>query len=464
MGIRLHKFRVAVWGEAAESAEERKTYCCVAFFFNYLDRAVLANAFASGMDDDVHLQGNEYNLLVTCLSVGYIIGQVPHALIIQKVAPRIWFPLMTLVWAALTIVCGACHTFSQLAAVRFFQGIAEASTYSGTQYIIGSWYKGPEVGKRVGLFQASGMVGTMFAGILMAAIWETMNGVAGLAGWRWSFIICGIITIPVAIFGFVFFPDLPETTKAFYLKPHERELALNRLPPKNPEGHNIGIALVKKVLLTPNFWIFTGFWMIGGALEAYSTQTCMILWMKESGLFQVTHRNTYPLGITAIGIVLTLCTSVAIDATGVHGSYGLFACGVQLITCIILLCWKFISIDAKMAAFYLAGTAYMIQPVVFTWANRVLSRDGDDAARAFILYSMNGASSVLYAFWGVALYPVSDAATGFQKGTIAMVVVAFSLAVWIGLVWWQDRRTRHLEIARQAATADAKLDEDVEMR
>lgn len=32
------------------------------------DRAVLANAFASGMDDDVHLQGNEYNLLVTCLS------------------------------------------------------------------------------------------------------------------------------------------------------------------------------------------------------------------------------------------------------------------------------------------------------------------------------------------------------------------------------------------------------------
>ena len=151
------------------------------------------------MDQDVNLKGNEYNLLVTCLAselipqfffskplanddiVGCkwtmeclsellilylldIIGQVPHALIIQKVAPRIWFPLMTLVWAALTMLCGACHTFSQLAAVRFFQGVAEASTYSGTQYIIGSWYKGPEVGKRVGLFQASGMVGTMFAG------------------------------------------------------------------------------------------------------------------------------------------------------------------------------------------------------------------------------------------------------------------------------------------------------------
>jgi len=56
----------------------------------------------------------------------------------------------------------------------------------------------------------------------------------------------------VAIFGFAFFPDLPESTKAFYLKPHEKELALSRLPPKNPEGHNIGLPLLKKVLFTPN--------------------------------------------------------------------------------------------------------------------------------------------------------------------------------------------------------------------
>ncbi len=73
---------------------------------------------------------------------------------------------MTLVWAGLTMCCAACHTFPQLAAVRFIQGIAEASTYSGTQYIIGSWYKPNEIGKRVGLFSASGMAGTMFAGAL----------------------------------------------------------------------------------------------------------------------------------------------------------------------------------------------------------------------------------------------------------------------------------------------------------
>ena len=60
--------------------------------------------------------------------------------------------------------CAATHNFGQICAVRFFQGLIEASTYSGVQYIIGSWYKPAEIGKRTGIFAASGMAGTMFAG------------------------------------------------------------------------------------------------------------------------------------------------------------------------------------------------------------------------------------------------------------------------------------------------------------
>lgn len=117
------------------------------------------------------------------------------------------------------------------------------------------------------------------------------------------------------------------------------------------------------------------FWVLGGALEAFSTQTCMILWMKASGLFTRVQNNNYPVGITAIGmssctkqlhpgrlsrivltdsplgVVLTLLTSVAIDATGKHAPYGFAACGVQIITCIVLLCWDVVGTGAKMFAF-----------------------------------------------------------------------------------------------------------------
>jgi ACS family pantothenate transporter-like MFS transporter len=198
------------------------------------------------------------------------------------------------------------------------------------------------------------------------------------------------------------------------------------------------------------------FWVIGGALEAFSTQSCMLLWMKATGHFSVANNNDYPLGLTAIGIVATLFTAIAIDATHKHAPWGLVACILQIVSCIILLCWNHIGIGAKIAAYYLAGTAYAIQPVCFAWATQVLMRDGDDAARAVILYSMNGASSVLFSFWGIILYPATDASTGFFKGTIAMVCIAVLLIIWIGIVWWQDKRTQRIYGSRDKSAAEIK--------
>jgi MFS transporter, ACS family, pantothenate transporter len=55
--------------------------------------------------------------------------------------------------------------------------------------------------------------------------------------------------------------------------------------------------------------------------------------------------------MSPLGIFLTLLTSIAIDATGVHAPYGFAACGVQIVTCVILLCWNIIGTDAKLAAY-----------------------------------------------------------------------------------------------------------------
>lgn len=86
----------------------------------------------------------------------------------------------------------------------------------------------------------------------MTAIYNTMDGHAGLAGWRWVFVLDGIITIPIAIFGFLAFPDLPENTKSLYLTQEEKELAISRIPPKNPEGHKVDFSLIRRVLFSLN--------------------------------------------------------------------------------------------------------------------------------------------------------------------------------------------------------------------
>jgi hypothetical protein len=51
------------------------------------------------------------------------------------------------------------------------------------------------------------------------------------------------------------FPDLPESTKVGYLNAQEKKLALDRLPPKRSDGHNIEIrSLLRRVFMSPTMY------------------------------------------------------------------------------------------------------------------------------------------------------------------------------------------------------------------
>lgn len=319
------------------------------------------------------------------------------------------------------------------------------SIFSRTIYIIGSWYRPQEIAKRTAIFTAAGQGGTMFAGIMMTAIHQGMNNYAGLAGWQWVFIINGIITCPIALMGFLYFPDIPEITSARWLSPDERALALSRLPPKNPQGHNIDPwSLARRVLLaSPALYVLCLFAVVTGALEAYVVQGIFLLYLKHYSprYFTQAQVNTFPLGVQAVGMVSNFLAAVHIDATGRRVPMGVLAALLQLVCAAMLLVPPDkLGFAGAFVAFYLSGTSYMINPVLYGWASIICQRGGDDAARAVILYSMNAASTCLYTFWGIALYPASDAPY-WRKGGIAMVVVVFVMLALVWVVSWLDRRT-----------------------
>jgi len=93
------------------------------------------------------------------------------------------------IWGALTMVTAAVHNPQGIMAIRFFLGLAESSTFVGTHYILGSWYTEKELGKRSGIFTASGLAGTMFGGFIQTGIQSSLDGARGLSGWRWLFIV-----------------------------------------------------------------------------------------------------------------------------------------------------------------------------------------------------------------------------------------------------------------------------------
>lgn len=229
-----------------------------------------------------------------------------------------WADFTQVAWAGLTMVTAAAHKPQDIMAIRFFQAMFEASTFVGTHYILGSWYTEKELGKRSGIFTASGLAGTMIGGFIQTGIHSSMDGLQGLSGWRWLFIIDGLITLPVALYGFLLFPDTPRNTKAPYLSADEKALAISRVPEVS-ERTPISWNFLKHCFSTWYWYFFVVLWILAGETESFSTNALLALYMKShpgGKKYTVSQLNNYPTGVPAVGIVSTIFWATLTDFMG----------------------------------------------------------------------------------------------------------------------------------------------------
>jgi ACS family pantothenate transporter-like MFS transporter len=202
---------------------------------NPTNTPIQGNAFVSGMKEDLGLYGNERNWLGTWFSLGVIIGSVPAQMLqLRFVRPSLLIPSCEIAWSALVISmafaknirtvsrywnscdCSTRSKSCQMYALRFFIGLLEACAFPGYIAILGSWYGPQELAKRTAVLLEVESIASMFSGYLQAGLHSSMNGHAGLAGWQWLFIMDGVISIPIALWGFFGLPDMPHNTRAFY--------------------------------------------------------------------------------------------------------------------------------------------------------------------------------------------------------------------------------------------------------
>lgn len=142
------------------------------------------------------MAGNELTYATTAWTVGYALGQVPSNLILTRIPPRYWIPFLEIGWGLATLASYRVQTCSQLYLVRFLVGLFESGFYPAAQYLLGCFYKPHELGKRAVLFHCMGAVGSILSSVLAAATFTNLDGVRGLAGWRWLFVIDAVISEP----------------------------------------------------------------------------------------------------------------------------------------------------------------------------------------------------------------------------------------------------------------------------
>jgi len=347
-----------------------------------------------------------------------------------------------------------CEQFRSTGNHPVLRWLAESTFYPAIQYVIGSWYKGEELGKRACIFHTASAIGPMFSGFLQAGAYNGLNGVHGLAGWRWLFIIDGIITLPIAFLGFLIMPDLPSTTRPsiFYTQSQidiakKRMAAVGRKAPE-PFTKKKVIGFFKTwhiYLLVPLYVLFNN---SGGPA------TSMIFWLQSFNTpghqkYTVGQINTYPLGIQAIQVVTTLIWAWWSDAIRARWPPIVLAGLWQTVNCIVLAATPLYShIARRWTFYYFTSVQGGLSGLILAWANELTGSDNEK--RSFVVACCNTFAYVFQAWLPIVIFPQVEQPR-VLKGNIATAAIAFSMVcVAIATMYLQrrdERRTGPFELS-----------------
>jgi MFS family permease len=200
-----------------------------------MDRTNLGVAMVAGMGTDLKLTGERYSIIVLLFFITYVALQPPATVVLRKLGPRVFLPAIVIIWGAVMIGFGFVKEWHTLIPLRLLLGIFEAGFFPGSAYLLSVWYERYELQKRNTVFFLIGMLSSAFSGILgylfsllqghgvQAAPWlgvhhgptkakptTPVSFGPGLAGWRWIFILQGVITVVIGFIGWYFIVDFPE--------------------------------------------------------------------------------------------------------------------------------------------------------------------------------------------------------------------------------------------------------------
>jgi MFS family permease len=195
-----------------------------------MDRTNMSAANIAGMSGELNLTGFRYNIANLVFFIPYILFQPPSTVLIRAIGPRIHLSAITLLWGAVMIGMGFVQDHGQLSACRVLLGVLEAGFFPSAVYLLSTWYTRYEVGKRYSLFYLLGSVAAAVSGILAYGLMQ-LGGREGLTGWRWIFVIEGIITCALAVAGYWLLVDFPDSKRKSWawLSARECQWVVNRI-------------------------------------------------------------------------------------------------------------------------------------------------------------------------------------------------------------------------------------------
>ncbi|KAK9312825.1 major facilitator superfamily domain-containing protein [Lipomyces starkeyi] len=445
------------WYPKAMSKEERHlvfkidwlvlSFSCISYFTKNLDVSALSNAYVSGMKEDLTLYGNRLNYATSMYYVGYAIFQIPSNIVLTRLPAEYYLPAFEVMWGLFTLGTAFITSYNQLLVMRFFVGFTATACWVGNAHIVNSWYTRQELGKRNAIYGCVSPVGAMFAGYLQSAAYTNLSGNGGLAGWRWLFIICTIITIPCALIGVFFCPNVPDRNRSRWFTEREKQMAVDRLLKDGfAKTRGVDRSLFKRIL---GNWRIYVFFVVGNLfwMTPYPSGLPYTLWLAS-----MPSKYSVPM----INNLSTIANAGTIVSTMVCGFYSdwrqnrwetMLYGGILILVCnIVLLVWK-VSDGAKFFAFIGLGVANGPTNLIVPWLAEYMSHDLE--ARSASIAIVNVGWVVINCVVPLVAWPTASAPRyrgGYIWSTIMSVIEIILLP--LPMILERQERKRGIDYTR----------------
>ena len=332
-------------------------FLVLAYFLAYLDRVNLGFA-ALTMNAELKFSPTVFSWGAGIFFIGYFIFEVPSNLALEKFGASRWIARIMVTWGIISALMASVSGVWSFYGLRFLLGVAEAGFFPGIILYLTYWYPAEYRARFLAAFAiavpVSTVIGAPISGLLLG-----LDGLLGLKGWQWLFIIEGIPSVVLGIITWFYLTDRPE--KADWLTPAQKAWLSSKLDSeiaaKQAAQHlSLGQALASPKVLTLSLIYFgfvaalygMQFWLpqIVKAFGFSNAQTgfviavpylfgtvAMILWARHSDATRerVMHVGA-PLLLTAVALGVcgymdnpyVTMVALTVAAIGIFGTFAVF--------------------------------------------------------------------------------------------------------------------------------------------
>ncbi|KAJ3738672.1 MFS general substrate transporter [Lentinula detonsa] len=429
-----------------------------------MDRTNLSNAVSDNLPEDLGFTTDTVNLGTAIYSVLFSLACLSGAVVCKIVHPARWIPISMFCWGLVTMAHALIQNKGGFLTVRCMIAVTEGGVIPATLIYLGSFYRSTELATRLAWFWGVQTIASAVSGLLASGLLQ-LQGVSGLEGWKWLFLVDGIITVVVSVLTWFYLPRNAMLTKGGIrgLKPwfdaRQVQIAVTRIvrddPSKRLYEQRVHWADIKDAVTDLGLWGHLLITAVG--LTPTSPLSVYLPSVIKTFDFSIFVANA----LTAPPYILQCCTTVLFiwhsDRVGERGFHGAFGATWQLVGWILLRC---LPSDTSKGVRYFAALIVACwpytHPLNIAWMSENTGSIGKRTlASGCVIFAAN-----IYGVWGSQIYQAKDAPDYHTGNTINIVFAATAVCLWfVQKSYYKWKNAKNERISGRLSGVEQKREE-----